>query len=40
MILPNDIDSDVMRTLAENHFHFDNEVTIEFNIEFNPGSRK
>ena len=34
MSFPNDIDGDVMRTLAENHFNFDEQVEIEFFIEF------
>ena len=34
MTFPNDIDGDVMRTLEDNNFNFDDEVDIEFIIEF------
>jgi len=32
---PNDADGDVLRRLKENGFEFDNEVEIDFNIDFN-----
>lgn len=34
MDFPNDIDGDVMRSLADHGFNFENEVEIEFNIDF------
>ncbi|MDX2322195.1 MAG: ribonuclease E inhibitor RraB [Moritella sp.] len=34
MNFPNDIDGDVMRSLEENGFNFENETEVEFNIDF------
>jgi len=35
MSWPNDADGEVLRRLEENDFNFDNDVLIDFNIDFN-----